>query len=220
MAAPTVTIKLNTGATDEAPTWTTVGSDTITFTGSGSSDADLKAIPRPTSTGVTTAHELWVNSGTDLQCSAYDGGGQTTNSYAVDMFASDPVNGNIISIEITVNPETQAAEMEAWDTTSYVATTTEMISGTTNLGVHSQLRAVETGNAITFGDTDTTIPAGYQAQTADDTTWQLQGDTRGFTFTSACVATECNRIALHLFVVDDSAAGSDTCELTYKYFYT
>lgn len=219
MAAPTVTIKLNTN-TDVAPTWTTVGADTITFTGSGSSDGDLKAIPRPTSTGVTTAHELWVNSGTDLQCSAYDGGGQTTDSYSVDMFSANPVNGNIVAIEISVNAETQAAEMEAWDTTSYVATTTEMISGTTNLGVHSQLRAVETGSAITFGDTDTTIPAAYQSQTAQQTTWQLQGDTRGFTFTTACTAAQKNVIALHLFVVDDSAAGSDTCELTYKYFYT
>ncbi len=219
MAAPTVTIKLNTN-TDVSPTWTTVGSDTITFTGSGSSDGDLKAIPRPTSTGVTIAHELWVNSGTDLECTAYDGGGQTTDSYSVDMFSSDPVQGNIIAIQITTNPETQAAEMEAWDTTGYSTTATEMISGTSNLGVHSQLRAVETGSGITFGDTDTTIPSAYQSQTAQQTTWQLQGDTRGFTFSAVCVANEMNVIATHLFVVDDSAAGSDTCELTYKYFYT
>ena len=131
MGIPTVEIKLNTN-TDISPTWTLVGTDTITFTGSGSSDGDLKAIPRPVSTGVLTAPELWVNSATDLQCSAYDAGNQATDSYSVDMFAVDPVNGNIIAIQITVDNETQAAEMEAWDTDSYVATTTEILTGTSN----------------------------------------------------------------------------------------
>lgn len=223
MAAPTITFKGNTG-TNGSPTWTTIGgSDTITFTGAGSSDGDLKPIPRPLSTGIRIADELWINTGTDTEVSGYDGGGQETDSYSVDMFASDPVAGNVIAIEISTNDETQAGELEAWDNGSYNSTANEILSAA-GLGItgHSQIRAAETASNIVIGQTTSTVPSGYENQFANSTTWQLQGDTRSITFTAACASAlpKHNRVVFHNFVMDDSTAGSDTCELTYKYYYT
>ncbi len=221
MAAPTISIRLNTGS-EASPTWTEITSgDSIVFTGSGSSDGDLKPIPRPVgSNKVRIADELWANRGTDVECTIYDAGGQEVTDYTLDMFPSNPTVTNIIAIQADTNPESQAGELEAWDDTGYDSTTKEILAGTTNLGAHSQLRAAETASNVTTGAGAGSLAAGYQSQPADGTTYQLQGSTRKITFTTALTAGNQNRIASHLFVVDDSTAGSETVELTYKYYYT
>jgi hypothetical protein len=131
-------------------------------------------------------------------------------------------NTNTFCIQADTNPETQAGEMEAWDNTSYNTTANECINGTsTTLPGHSQLRMVFTANEVAPATTTSgTIPAAYNSQTAETTTYQLQGSTRNQTAAGALTAGNQNRFITHLFIVDDSTAGADVCELTYRYFYT
>jgi hypothetical protein len=224
MAQPTIVFERTTNET--TPAWVDIDANTtITFTGSGSSDGDLKPIPVPTgSNKVRIADELWVDTSTDVEITIYaddPAGGQETDNYNVDMFASNPTTTNTIGIRATVDVESQAGELEAWDNTSYNSTANEILSGTTNLGVHSQLRAVETASNVVSTTGAGTIPAAYSSQTAQSTTYQLQGDTRSLTFSAAIGTVNYgNRIAIHNFVVDDSTAGASSCELTYKYYYT
>lgn len=221
MASPTISLSYNAG-TDATPSWTAVAaSETITFTGAGSSDGDLKPIPVPTGSNlVRIADELWINKGTDAEVTLYDAGGQETDSYSVDMFASNPTITNLFAIQAATNPETQAGELEAWDDTNFNTTVIEILAGTTNLGVHSQIRAVETASNVTTGAGAGTMPGAYQTQGAQTTTYQLQGDTRKITFTTALSAGNQNRLSSHLLVVDDSSAGALNFELTYKFFFT
>ncbi len=224
MAAPTILFRRTTSET--TPAWVTIDANTtITFTGAGSSDGDLKPIPVPTGSNVVRiADELWVDTSTDIEITIYaddPAGGLETDSFSVDMFASNPTTTNTLAIQADTNPESQAGELEAWDNTSFNSTTNEILAGTTNLGVHSQVRAVETASNVVIATGAGTIPAGYSTQTAQQTTWQLQGDIRSLTFSSAITAAgQQNRIAMHLIVVDDSTAGLDQCELTYKYYFT
>ena len=221
MAAPTITIEYNDGS-DASPSWIAVGAgEVITFTGPGSSDGDLKPIARPIGSNlVKIADALWINKGTDDEVTLYDAGGQEVTSYAVDMFPTDPTITNLFAIQATTNPESQAGELEAWDDGSYNTTAKEILNGTGSLGVHSQLRAAETASNVVVGAGVGSMPGAYQSQTAQTTTYQLQGSTRSITFTSPLSAGNQNRITLHLFVVDDSAEGAITVELTYHYFYT
>ncbi|MEE9215697.1 MAG: hypothetical protein V3U54_13160 [Thermodesulfobacteriota bacterium] len=222
MASPTIVFKYNSN-TEASPTWTDIlAAETITFTGAGSTAGNLKPIPVPSGGDVVRiADELWIDKGTDAEITLYDAGGQETDSFTVDMFASNPTNTNVLAIQADTNPETQAAELEAWDDTSFNATTKEILDGGASaLGVHSQLRAVETSSNVTPGAGAGSMPAAYQSQTAQTTTYQLQGDTRKITFTTALSAGNQNRIAIHLFVMDDSTAGVETVELTYRFFFT
>lgn len=221
MAAPTILIKLNTG-TEGSPTWTTVGaSDTITFTGSGSSDTDLRPVPRPAGANkVHIANQLWVDTGTDLQCTVYEGGGDEVADYVTDIFPTDLVNTNYIAIQADTNPESQAGELEAWDDESYNTTAKEMLAGTTENSGHSSLRAAETGSNVTPASGAGTIPGAYETQTAETTTYQLQGSTRSITFSSILSAGNQNRIICHNYTCADSTAGQETIELTYKFYYT
>lgn len=221
MAAPTISLSYNSG-TEGSPTWTAIaGGEIITFTGSGSSAGDLKPIPVPTGSNVVhMADELWIDKGTDAEVTLYDGGGGDATTFVADIFPSNPSNTNIFAIQADTNPESQAGELQAWDDTGYNTTAKEILNGTTNLGTHSQLRAAETASNVAPGAGAGSIPAGYLTQGAQTTTFQLQGSTRSITFTTALTAGNQNRFILHLFVVDDSTAGAETVELTYKYYYT
>lgn len=223
MAAPTISYQYNIGS-DAAPSWTTIaGGEVITFTGSGSSDGDLKPIPVPTGSNlIKLGVELWINKATDAEIALWKDGseGQTHDSYTTDFFTVNPTITNTFAVLVATNPETQAGEMEAWDDTGYSTTAKEILNGTANLGVHSQLRMCFTASNVAVGAGAGTMPAPYQAQGGQTTTYQLQGSTRSQTAGSACTAGNQNRFTLHLFIVDDSAAGAETVELTYKYFYT
>ncbi|KKN86548.1 hypothetical protein LCGC14_0267240 [marine sediment metagenome] len=224
MAQPTIVFERTTSET--TPVWVDIDTNTtITFTGAGSADGDLKPIPVPTGANlVRIADELWVDTSTDIEITIYaddPAPGQETDSYTVDMFASNPTTTNTLGIRATVDIESQAGELEAWDNTSFNSTINEILAGTTNLGVHSQLRAVETAVNVISTTGIGAIPAGYSSQAAVTTTYQLQGDTRSLTFSAAIGTVDFgNRIAMHVFVVDDSTAGASSCELTYKYYYT
>lgn len=221
MVAPTILIKINTG-TEGTPTWTTVGaSDTITFTGSGSSDTDLRPVPRPAGANkVHIADELWVDTGTDLECSIYEAGGDEVGDYVTDIFSTALTNTNYIAIQADTNPESQAGELEAWDDDNYNTTLKEVLNGTGELSGHSQLRAGETGSNVTPASAGGSIPGTYDSQTASDTTYQLQGSTRSITFSQVLTAGNQNRIICHCFTCADSTAGQETIELTYKFYYT
>lgn len=226
MAAPTILFKYNdvTGDND-ATVWTTIaGGEVITFTGTGSSDGDLKPIQRPDATGnaIRVADELWINKGTDDEIGLYDAGAQEVANTTTDIFTSDPTNTNTFCIQADTNPETQAGEMEAWDNGSYNTTANEVINGTASTLIgHSQLRMAFTGNEIAPTTTTSgTIPGAYLTQTAETITYQLQGSSRIQTAAGALTAGNQNRFIIHLFIVDDSTAGADVCELTYRYFYT
>lgn len=224
MAQPTIVFERTTSET--TPAWVDIDSNTtITFTGAGSADGDLKPIPVPTGANlVRIADELWVDTSTDIEITIYaddPAPGQETDSYSVDMFASNPTTTNTLGIRSTVDVESQAGELEAWDNGSYNSTTNEILAGTTNLGVHSQLRADETAANVISTTGAGSIDASYSSQNAQSTTFQLQGDTRSLTFSAAIGTVDYgNRIIMHLFVVDDSTAGASSCELTYKYYYT
>lgn len=221
MAAPTILMKFNDN-NEGSPNWVTIaGGEKITFTGSGSSNGDLRAIPRPVgSNKVHIADDLWIDKATDEAIPTYDAGGQDTTDYTSDMFSSDPTNTNVIAIQADTNPESQAGELEAWDDTNYNTTAKEVLAGTGNLSTHSQLRAAETASNVAPGAGAGSMPGPYQSQGGQTTTYQLQGSTRSITFSSALSAGNQNRICLHLFVVDDSTPGLEEVELTYKYYYT
>ena len=220
MAAPTIVLKYNSG-TEAVPVWTDIlGGEVITFTGAGSSDGDLKPIQRPAS-GIYVADELWIDKATDAEITLYDGGGQGA-AYAADIFTVNPTNTNIFAIQADTNPETQAGQLEAWDTTSYAATTKESLAGTTNLP-HSFWRAAETGSNVTPASGAGTMPAGYTSQLDTTTTYQLEGSTNFITFTTALSAGNQNRFVLHIIIPDDATNPTEanrTVELTYHYFYT
>ena len=223
MAAPTISIRMNTGS-EGTPTWSEVlAADVITFTGSGSSDGDLKPVPRPSGANKThVADELWWedNDSTDLEVTIYEGGGDEAADYTTDIFPTDLTNTNYIAIQADTNPESQAGELEAWDDNSYNTTTKEMLAGTTELSGHSQLRAAETASNVTPATGAGSLPGAYETQTAQTTTYQLQGSTRSITFSSALSAGNQNRVICHVFTCADSTAGQETVELTYKYYYT
>ncbi len=226
MAAPTILFRYNDVATDTSATsWTTIaGGEVITFTGSGSSDGDLKPIQRPDATGnaIRIADDCWINKGTDDAIQLYDAGGQEVATTGEDIFPSNPSNTNAWCVQADTNPETQAAEFEAWDNTSYNTTANECINGTASTLIgHSQLRVGLTANdVLPATSTAGTIPAAYLTQFGTTTTHQLQGSTRIQTAAGALQAGRQNRFTMHLFIVDDSTAGADVCELTYRYFYT
>ncbi len=226
MAAPDIFFKYNdvTGDND-ATVWTTIaGGDVITFTGTGSSDGDLKPIQRPDATGnaIRIADECWINTGTDDEVGLYDAGAQEVATTGEDIFTANPTNTNTFCIQADTNPETQAGEMEAWDDTNFDSTDNEVLDGTTTTLIgHSQLRMAFTGNEIAPATTTSgTIPGAYLTQFGTTTTYQLQGSTRNQTAAGALTAGNQNRFIIHLFIVDDSTAGADVCELTYRYFYT
>ena len=225
MAAPTILFRYNDVATDTAATvWTTIaGGEVITFTGAGSSDGDLKPIQRPDATGnaIRIADDLWINKGTDDAIQLYDDGGQEVATVSEDIFPVNPSNTNTFAVQADTNPTTQAAEFEAWDNTSYNTIANEILNGTSNLGVHSQLRVGLTSNDVTPATTSAgTIPAAYLTQTGQTTTHQVRGSTHIQTAAGALTAGNQDRFIMHLFIVDDSTAGADVCELTYRYFYT
>jgi hypothetical protein len=220
MAAPDIKFKFNS-STEASPTWTDIGlTDKITFTGAGSSAGDLKPIPRPTTNKVRIADEVWIDTTVDVEITQYDGGGQEVNSFTTDIFPTDPTNTNVFAIQADTNPEAQPGELELWDDTNFNTTAKETIAGTTNLGAHSQVRAAQTGSNVTPASGAGTMPGTYQSQTAQTTTHQLKGNTEKIVFTTALAAGNQNRFVLHLFVVDDSGAGLDTVELTYRFFFT
>lgn len=226
MAAPVILFKYNDVATDTSATnWITIaGGEVITFTGAGSSDGDLKPIQRPDATGqaIRIADDCWINKGTDAVIQLYDAGGQEVATTGEDIFPSNPTNTNTWCVQTDTNPETQAAEFEAWDNGSYNTTNNEVINGTsTTLIGHSQLRVGLTANNEAPATTTAgTIPAAYLTQFGTTTTHQVQGSTRIQTAAGANTAGNQNRFIMHLFIVDDSTAGADVCELTYRYFYT
>lgn len=227
MAAPVIFFKYNDVATDTSATnWITIaGGEVITFTGAGSSDGDLKPIQRPDATGnaIRIADDCWINKGTDAVIQLYDAGGIEVATTGEDIFnATPPSNTNTWCVQTDTNPETQAAEFEAWDDTNYDSTDNPIINGTsTTLIGHSQLRVGLTGNDIAPATTTAgTIPAAYLTQFGTTTTHQVQGSTRIQTAAGANSAGNQNRFTMHLFIVDDSIAGADVCELTYRYFYT
>ena len=123
MAAPDIFFKYNDVATDTSATnWVTIaGGEVITFTGSGSSDGDLKPIQRPDATGnaIRIADDCWINKGTDDAIQLYDAGGQEVSTTGEDIFPSNPSNTNTWCVQTDTNPETQAAEFEAWDDNGY-----------------------------------------------------------------------------------------------------
>ena len=226
MAAPVIIFNYNDVATDTSATnWIVIaGGDVITFTGAGSSDGDLKPIQRPDATGnaVRIADDCWINTTTDVAVQLYDAGGQEVADYVTDIFTSDASNTNVFCVQTDTNPETQAAEMEAWDDGTFTTDAKETLDATAlALGAHSQLRMVFTGNNIAPATTTAgTIPGAYNTQTAQTVTYQLQGSTRIQTAAGANTAGNQNRFILHLFIVDDSTAGAETVELTYRYYYT
>lgn len=222
MAQPTFTWQFVSAGTDAVPTWSTIGgAETITPTGAGSSDGDLKAIQAPSASGVRLADECWIDQATDTQLSLYqNGGGADISGYASDIFPTDLTNTNNFAILCATNSEAQAGELECWDDGSFNSTTNEMLAGTTNLSGHSQVRACETASNVASNAGAGSIPGPYNTQTAQTTTYQLQGDTRSLIFSTPLVTDNQNRFLLHLFVVDDSTAGLETSETTYKYYYT
>lgn len=223
MAAPDIVFKFNSGS-EGSPTWTDIlAGEIITFTGAGSSAGDLKAIPVPEGGNlIHIADECWIDKGTDTEVANYKDGseGQDHTSYSTDFFTVNPSDTNIFAIQADTNPEAQAGELEAWDDTSYNTTAKEILNGTAGLGVHSQLRACETASNVTPATAGGTIPGGYLTQGGQTATYQLLGSTESLTFSSSLTAGNQNRFIMHLFVLDDSAAGSETVELTYKYYYT
>jgi hypothetical protein len=224
MAQPTITFSLNTG-TEGTPTWTPVlvTVDTIYFTGSGSSNGNMKPITQPSGSNKThVADELWFEDGdsTDLEVTVYEGGADEAADYTTDIFPTDLVNTNYLAIAAST-AEAQAGELEAWDDNTYVATTKELLNGTTELSGHSQLRAAETSSNVISSAGAGTLPGAYETQTAQTTTYQLQGSTRSITFSSAIgTADYQNRVIIHVFTCADSAAGTNTVDLTYLYYYT
>ncbi len=223
MAAPVISLSFNSGS-DASPTWVAIGAgEVITFTGAGSSAGDLKPIPVPTGSNlIHLADELWNDEATDTEISIWKDGseGQDHTSYSTDFFTVNPTITNVLAIQGDTNPESQAGVLEAWDDTGYNTTAKEILNGTTNLGVHSQLRAAFTASNVTTGAGVGAIPGAYLTQGGTTTTYQLQGSTRTQTASTALAAGNQNRIILHLFVVDDSAAGVETIEFTYLYYYT
>lgn len=225
MAAPTITFKFNDVSSDtDATNWTAITGDVITFTGAGSSNGDLKPIQRPDATGqaIRIADELWINTGTDLEVQLYDAGGQEVADTATDIFPSNPSNTNTFGVTATVNPETQAGEMEAWDDGTFTTDAKETLDGTASTLIgHSQLRCAFTANDVTEALTSAgSIPGAYLTQVGTTTTYQLQGSTRTQTAAGALSTGNQNRFIIHLFIVDDSTEGAETIELTYRYFYT
>ncbi len=228
MAAPTITFKFNDVTTDtDATNWTAITGDIITFTGAGSSNGDLKPIQRPDATGqaIRIADECWINTGTDLEVQLYDAGGQEVATTGENIFPSPPTNTNTFGVTATVNPETQAGEMEAWDTGTFTTDAKETLDGTASTLVgHSQLRCGFTANDVSEALTSAgTIPTGspnYNVQLGTSTAWQLQGSTRSQTAAGALSTGNMNRFIIHLFIVDDSTEGAESVELTYRYFYT
>lgn len=222
MAQPTFTWKFASGGTDASPVWSNIdAADTITPTGEGSAPGALKPIQAPSVAGVKIADECWIDKTVDDELTLYEnGGGGDIAGYSSDIFPSNLVNTNNFAIQCDTNNEAEAGELECWDNTSYNTILNEMLAGTTNLPGQSQVRAVETASNVSPSAGAGSIPAGYNSQTAQTTAYQLQGDTRKLAFAAALATGNHNRFLLHLFVVDDSTAGLESSEVTYKYSYT
>lgn len=223
MAAPVITINYNDG-TEGTPTWTEiVASSSINFTGPDTVDGTMDPITRP-AVGVRVADELWiVTTGTDVQVSLYDGGGQEVADFVTDVFTANPTNTNILAIQASTDPETSAGVLRAWDDNTYSTTGEESIDGTSNM-VESFWRACETdSNVADTGARTGSIPANYLTMTANETEFALEGTTYELQFTTALSAGNINVFLLHLLIPDDAtnpAVAARTISLTYHYFYT
>jgi len=223
LAAPTITIRYNDG-TEGTPTWSeVVGTSTIVFTGPDSSDGTMDPITRPAA-GVRVADELWIETtGTDVQNTIYDGGGQEVGDFATDVFTANPSNTNVMCVQASTNAESSAGILRAWDDNTYATVAEESIAGTTN-HVESFWRACETdSNVASSGARTGTIPGAYLTQTANTTTYCLEGTTFELQFSTALTAGNINVFLLHLLIPDDAtnpAEAARTISLTYHYFYT
>ena len=221
MAEPTITMEYNDGS-DAVPSWTTIaGGEVITFTGPGSSDGDLKPITAPIA-GVRVADELWIDKGTDAEVSLYDGGGQEVGDFVTDVFTINPAITNIFAILASTNSESSAGILRAWDDTNYNTTALESLTGTTNM-VESFWRACETASNVATSAAEGSIPGAYLTQTANTTTYCLEGSTYELQFTTALTAGNQNRFLLHFLLPDDASnpvEASRTVEINYHYFYT
>lgn len=221
MAEPTILLKYNDN-TEGSPNWVTIGAaEKITFTGSGSSDQDMKNVIRPTgSNKIRIDDECWIQNGTDIVLPLYEAGGDEVSDYVSDIFVTSLTNTNYFAIQADTNPEAQAGELEAWDDNTYATYAEEWLSAAGVIGAHSQLRAGETSSNVAPGAGAGSLPGGYDSQTGQTTTFQLQGDNRSITFTTALAAGNQNRFVLHSFTLDDSPAGVQNIYITYKYYYT
>ena len=223
MAAPTITINYN-DATEAAPNWVAVGAtSSINFTGPDSVDGTMDPITRP-AVGVRVADELWiVTTGTDVNVGArYTGGGQEVADFVTDVFTANPTDTNVMGIIATVNPETSPGILRAWDDNNYNTTAIESLTGTTN-HIESFWRACETGSNVTTASGAGSIPGAYLTQTANTTTYCLEGDTNELVFSTALSTGNMNRFLFHLLIPDDAtnpAAAARTISLTYHFFYT
>ena len=218
MAAPTITWTIY-----ETDTWYDIGgAETIKFTGPDTvADTSWDEVTRPAS-GYKVAEELWLDhTSADRQSTQYEGGGATATYGVAPNWSLS--NDDYMAIEITVNPETSAGNLSAWNTSSHAATTKEILAGTTNMA-HSWLRAGFTENEVSIDTApdNADIPGGYEAQTDATTTFQLQGSTYSQNAAGAVTAGNANYFMFHCFVPDDAGAGTVGHDpvLTYTYYYT
>jgi hypothetical protein len=217
MAAPTITWTIYSTAT-----WYDIGgSDTIKFTGPDTvADTSWDPVTAPAS-GYKVADELWLDASTDRQSTQYEGGGATAAYSASPNWTLN--NDDYMAIEITVNPETSAGNLTAWDTSAHSTHTSEILNDM-NGNNYSWLRAEFTENNVTIDTApdNNEDSAGYKAQTDATTTYQLKGDTYSIDAAGACTAGNANYFMIHCFVPHDASAGTTghTPVLTYTYYYT
>jgi hypothetical protein len=205
MAAPTVTIYLNTG-TEASPTWTEVtSSHTIYFTGPDTTSTSIDPVTAPVS-GTKIAEELWFgSSGSYTQCTTYTGAVNT--------------NQNVLRVYFANNPTSTPPRLTYYDDTNHGSDPSdEIAAGTAGTGNTGWIKATET----TSGAPPSNWCTATTGSSGGATTNCLDGDQRYVECASAASANTAKLFNIVCYVPSDASSGTAGHDgvLSVRYTYT
>jgi len=212
MAAPTVTLRMNTG-TEGVPVWTEVtAANYVYFAGPATTAGSLDSITRP-GAGTVFPDELWKGDGP-----GYGSGVQCT-TYEQDITTA--VNTNVLAVQFDANPTSTAPSITCWDDNTHLTTAKEALAGTAGTP-DCLVRGVITASDVLPAAGAGTLPAGWGTQTTATDTYKMEGSTFYQTAASAITAGNQVRFVMTTYIPSDSQSSSTGHDpvITVEYTYT